>query len=211
MNSKCSSDTLKKIANHNLRNRLEKNGFRKIPRATEQKKKTNKEAKSTFLELEFINDRCNRKINKILQKYDFNIKVVSKPAKFLKHCFGGGPQSLKHDNCEVCFKLPDRFTCNDKFLVYEFTCKYCKNVYIGQTCRPFKARYNEHTRSLNSNNKISALSEHAMNTHHNNNASINDFQLNIIKRCKGPLETRLAEANAIDRFRPQLNRKHECI
>ena len=210
--SKCSSETLKKKANQKLRNRLEQNGFRKIPLLENLKSKPKKEIKNaTLLELEFISDSCNRKINKLLKNYDFNIKGISNPAKFLKHCFGGGPKTFKHDNCEVCFSLPDHFICDDKFLVYKFTCRICKNVYIGETCRPFKTRYNEHRRSLNSKNKISALSEHAIKMHQDKNMTISYFQVNIVKKCKSRFETRLAEATAIDRFRPELNRKHERI
>ena len=164
-----------------------------------------------MLQLDFINDSCNRKINKIIDKYDFEIKLASKPAKQLKHCFNKRPPCQKHDNCEVCLSLPDTICCDDKFLVYKFTCKYCQNFYIGETCRPFQMLYLEHKKSLNSKNNISALTEHATRSHSDVGVTIADFDLDIVKKCNSPLDTRLSEAIAIDRLRPQLNRRHEAF
>ena len=144
-----------------------------------------------------------------MQKYDFKIKLTSKPGKYLKHCLRSQPPHKKHDDCEVCNMLPGGFKCDDRFLVYKFTCKYCNQFYIGETCRPFKARYSEHKRSISSNNKSSALAEHAIKCHSDLKITIADFDLQIVKKCADPLTTRLTEANCIDRQRPQLNRKHE--
>ena len=211
VNKKCSSDVLRERANRQLCQRLKQNGFKNIPGPKKNKISEKQKEKATLLELEFISDSCNRKINKILKKYDFKIQLASKPAKYLKHCLGEGPHFKKHENCDLCFNLPDRFRCDDRFLVYRFTCEECKAFYIGETCRPFKIRYSEHARSLNLNNKISALSEHAAKEHPSKIMKITDFSVNIIRKCRNPLETRLAEATAIGRFRPQLNRKHERI
>jgi len=162
-----------------------------------------------MLQMDFVNDSCNRKINAILKKYNFKIKLASKPAKYLKHCLGGWYPTKKHDNCNVCQKLPERFRCDDRFLVYKFTCIHCNQFYIGETCRPFKLRFYEHTRSLELGNKISALSEHAIACRSGVNTTISDFDLQIVKKCADPLTTRLTEAKIIDNQRPPLNRKHE--
>ena len=207
--NKCSTTELKKEASLKLQRKFEKNGYRNCNFIRNRHKRPKNTEKATILQLDFINDRCNRKISGILKKYDFKIKLASKPAKFLKHCFGGARQNGKHDNCEVCRSLPTHFNCNDKFLVYKFTCKLCSQFYIGETCRPFKLRYSEHARSLKNKNKSSALAEHAIQ--HRSAVSILDFDLDVIGKYDSPLETRLAESVAIDRFRPSLNRKHEMI
>ena len=85
--------------------------------------------------------------------------------------------------------------------------------FIGETCRPFKQRYSEHStcRSITAKNKSSALAEHTLQ-HQDVNMTIADFDLravNIIQQCKDSLQTRLSEANAIDRLGPALNRRHE--
>jgi hypothetical protein len=210
---KCSNDKLKAEAQSKLRKRLNKNGFTKIPRTGHRpkNKRVLKTENRTIFQMDFLSDRCNRKVNKIIQKYDFNIQLASKPAKYLKHCLGSQQINKKHDDCEVCSKLPESFKCDDRFLVYKFTCTYCNQFYIGETCRPFKLRYNEHRRNVGSRNKISALAEHAINCHSDRDMTIADFDLDIVKKCTDPLTTRLTEANTIDRQRPHLNRKHERI
>ena len=211
VDKKCSTSELKREAQQKLKTRLGNNGYSKLPKPSSEPKKNQTEENATMLQLDFISDSCTRKINKIIKKYDLKIRLVNKPAKFLKHCFSRKPFCRKHENCEVCYNLPKEYCCDDKFLVYKFTCKHCQRFYIGETCRPFKMRYQEHKRSLKSKNKISALAEHALQDHESLDVSINDFTLNIVKRCASPLETRLSEANAIEGFRPQLNRKHESI
>ena len=210
---KCSNEEIKNAAHKKVTNRLAKNGFFKVPSpnfAGRQMKDKKEKEKATLFQIDFISDSCNRKINKIIKNYDFKINLVSKPAKYLKHCLGTGQNSKKHDNCEICQKLPENFKCDDRFLVYKFTCEICGQFYIGETCRPFKLRFAEHMRSLRSKNKVSALAEHAYNFH-NGNMTMQNFHLDIVKKCVNPLETRLSEATAIDRFRPPLNRRHENI
>lgn len=214
VDKKCSSVELKKVAHYNLKNRLNKNGHDKIPSPNEARRKKNitfSNSKPSILVLNFINDRCNRKINKIIRKYDFKIKVANKPAKQLRHCLNLRNSLKKHENCKVCSSLPPYYRCDDRFLVYKFTCSLCFKAYIGETSRPFRMRHSEHERSLSHKNRTSALAEHALICHNDVTVTIDDFDLEIVKKCSNPIETRLAEANAIQRFGPELNRKHESI
>ena len=72
-----------------------------------------------------------------------------------------------------------------------------------------KVRHAEYKRSLASKTKDSALSEHVLNDHPTADVSIIDFKIDIIDKCKSPLETRLTEGKNINQFRPEINRKHE--
>ena len=56
---------------------------------------------------------------------------------------------------------------------------------------------------------MSALAEHLKTVHENLPFTIFNFDLDIVKKCGGPVEARLAEARAIIVQRPQINRKHE--
>ena len=54
------------------------------------------------------------------------------------------------------FKIKNYFSYKDpilndlkSFLVYKFTCASCSSSYIGETCRPFKARIEEHIKQYN--------------------------------------------------------------
>ena len=143
-----------------------------------------------------------------MKKYQFQARVINKPAKNLKQLFKDKKESKKHNNCKVCQHLRRQFTCEDRFLVYQFNCKYCSKFYIGETSRPFNFRFKEHERCIKQTNLACALAEHAIMAH-NSDLSIDDFDLDIIRKCKSPVETRLAEARAIGTLRPQLNRKHE--
>ena len=101
--------------------------------------------------------------------------------------------------------------CDDRFLVYKFACSLCNEFYIGMSNRPFVCRYNEHRRSLEHLDKISALSVHAVDRHGCTSAKVADFRLEILAKESSPLMTRLAEADFIGRLRPLINRKEELI
>ena len=134
--------------------------------------------------------------------------MVNKNGKCLAHCFSDFIKRPKHDKCDICNLLPNRYQCDDKFVVYKFTCNSCQKFYIGQTCRPFYLRYNEHKRSLVAGNNQSALSEHSVKEH-NNQLSISDFNIEIMNKFRTPVETRISEAKFITEFNPPLNRREE--
>ena len=178
--------------------------------AQNRKNKTkNDNSHKVQFQLSFLNDRYVRNVRKTLRQYDFQIQTAFVPSKNLTQCFKNEKKSFKHENCEICNKMPDKFNCQDRFLVYKFTCNLCKGFYIGQTCRPFKLRFNEHKRSIEQNNLSSALADHAQKIHSTKPMNISDFDLEILSRCYTPLQTRLTEARLISSHRPDLNRKHE--
>ena len=137
--------------------------------------------KSCFL-LGFVSDSCDRKIKQLIKKYDVPVSLISRPNKYLSQCFNDSVPHNKHDNCDICNLLLDKFTCEDKYVVYEFKCKSCENSYIGQTCTPFHQRYKEHRHSVEVKNKTSALSEHILISHPSANPSMNNFTCSILKK-----------------------------
>ena len=162
-----------------------------------------------FLNLDFINDRCIRKVSKLIKKYEMPVKAVYKPASWLSSCLSGRQYVQKHEDCEVCNRMPNRYGCEDRFLVYKLSCKICKKFYVGQTSRPFHFRYDVHRRSLNNKDNRSAISELVNNEHCDVGMTISDFDLQIMKKEKSPIDCKLAEAECINFHRPQLNRKEE--
>ena len=212
MVKKCSNETKKTEALEKLQKRFRANGFRNVNVSkilNRQQHSADTKNKKVFLSLPFLGDKNTKQLKRILQNYDFPVQLVSKPAEKLSQCFHDKTFMPKHENCNLCNSLPRKHNCEDKFIVYEFTCKLCNCSYIGQTNRPFYLRYKEHTRSLDSKNKISALSEHALLVHPSENLTISDFTIDFLKQCRSPLETRISEAQLIDAKRPQLNRKLE--
>ena len=148
-------------------------------------------------------------MNRIIKQYDFPVKVIAKPNNKLSRFLRDAPKRSKHNNCTICNSLPDRYVCDVRFVVYKFTCKRCQKSYIGETCRPFYQRYEEHRRSLQAGDKKSALSEHLLTDHSDCTLALNDFHLEILAKLGNPVETKITEAKWIVEARPQLNRKAE--
>ena len=53
-----------------------------------------------------------------------------------------------------------------KSVVYQLTCPDCKMTYMGQTGRPFKARFQEHVRDFKHKNGKSAFVQHLLDNGH---------------------------------------------
>ena len=156
----------------------------------------------------FLNDTCNRKLTALVKKYDLPIKLVNKHGRYLKQCINQPVnRDNKHQNCDICDKLPDQQSCSDKFTVYKFTCILCHKFYIGQTARPFYQRYNN-KRCLVTNNNNSALSDHARHEHENS-LTIHHFTIEFLNKFQSPVEARIAEAKYIQQQCPSLNRREE--
>ena len=115
-----------------------------------------------------------------MKQYEFPVKAVSEPNKKLSELFCQKKKRLKHVSCDACTRLPDNYNCNDRFLVYEFTCNFCHRSYIGETCRPFVQRLKEHSRSLSARDKKSALTEHLSADHPQATYDLDNFQLEVL-------------------------------
>jgi hypothetical protein len=50
--------------------------------------------------------------------------------------------------------------------IYLLTCNTCKQVYVGQTIRNLKLRYQEHTRYIKNNDPQSAYAQHILHNRH---------------------------------------------
>ena len=176
--NKCSDEQMKSLALKKLKNRLQSNGFKSINvhKISNNSKKVAAKEDGVFLQTGFINDRFNKKVNKILKQYSFPIKAIFKPNRKLSHCFRPKNIKQKHENCNICTRLPEKYNCDDRFIVYKFTCNLCQKFYIGETCRPLRFRYEEHKRSLEKNDKKSALSEHPVTVQH----PLYDFHFSFI-------------------------------
>ncbi len=81
--------------------------------------------------------------------------------------------------------------------------------YIGETCRPFRTRLDEHRRSVNNRDGKSALSDHLKNDHKNDFLTFDDFLFEIVSKFSTPVETRIGEARLISDLGPHLNRRSE--
>ena len=215
VNSRCSASLSvfeKNEAIEACTRKLINNGYSEtnIRKATDIKHFRKKNKPSTVsksvLKLPFVNDSLIRKVNALIKKYKLDVNLVSLGNKKLRHTFRGRKPVDKHDNCNVCTKLPQQYKCDKPGVVYQFKCSFCFSTYIGKTSRPFYLRYNEHKNSIKNKNNNSALSDH---TKVCDCSSIDDFDINFLRCASDPVDLSLHESRLIDFLKPALNRRHE--
>ena len=85
------------------------------------------------------------------------------------------------------------------FLVYKFTCASCSSSYIGETCRHFKTRTDEHLKRDNKSHTFKYL--HSTVTCFD---SYNSLSFKIIDKV-----TSIKEALHIDWTKPNLNAQQD--
>ena len=207
--NKCSNQNYKDEAFSKLTHRFEMNGFTKRDisiKLNGKNKKTNKN--DVPFKINFVNDTCNRKLNKLIKQCNLPIKLISKPAPTLESVFKNKSDN-KHKECHLCSLLPKHIACTDRFLVYQLSCNLCNESYIGQTNRPFFKRYNEHKRDLVNKNKRNALYEHGIKVHGFSDICLNHFDVDILDKSQNAIDCRLSEARLIKTLHPAINRKHE--
>ena len=162
-----------------------------------------------MLKLPYISDSLIRKIKANIRKNNLNVRLVCSGNKKLRNALQNSNKVKKHDNCELCDRLPAKYNCDKTCVVYQFTCKSCFSKYIGKTSRPFHVRFKEHKSSIANKNNISALSDHVKicdNCH-----GIDDFSIDFLRCVRDPVEASLAESRFIDLLKPKMNRRHEMV
>ena len=70
-------------------------------------------------------------------------------------------QSPKH-----LYTIPDRFTCQSENVVYSIICRRCVCLYIGETGRRLRERFDEHLRSIPNNSPGFPVAEHFKSASH---------------------------------------------
>ena len=211
---RCSTHESVRKNKNKMTKRLRRNGFNQsYSKHTSSDNTTkignkNKNKNSVNLKLDYINDSTNRKLNRLADKYDLPINLVSKPGRQISSCFNYR-NNLHNCNCNLCGIIGKPNICNLNYVVYKFICKHCGKNYIGSTNRTLSARYSEHKCSLHNQDSKSALSEHAKKDHYWSILTIDDFDIIIMQCLYDPVSTRIAEAKLISIHQPCINRKQE--
>lgn len=182
------------------------NDIERLSRCNENKSKHKQNISGSTFTIPFVSDSLNRKIKNTITKYKLDIKLVNNSSRKLKDNFQLKKRTVKHNKCEACECLPEKYDCNISNVVYEFICRKCGDNYIGKTSRTFRDRYLEHKRSIRNKDNKSALSVHVSACECE---SVADFDVRILECVKSALDIALLEARLIRRRRPVLNRCHE--
>ena len=105
------------------------------------------------------------------------------------------------------FKIKSYFAYKDRianylksFLVYKFTCASCSSSYIGETCRHFKTRIEEHIKKDNKSHIFKHL--HSTATCFD---SYNSLCFKIIDKTNSKFDLKVKEALHINWRKPNLN------
>lgn len=188
---------------------LKYNGYKEKDFNKKYKKRRNKKEKrenKANLMIPFINDACHRRIKKVMNKYNVPGNLISKPNVSLEKFFRNKPKMTKDCGCEICKEVGPKYSCEDRYVVYQYTCKTCNEKYIGKTARPFKIRHQEHKSSIKNNTSNSALAQHR--SKHSING-IQGFKIQFLSKKSNTRDTTIEESKHIRNHKPEINRKHE--
>jgi len=193
---------------------LEQNQYtekeREISTKTKKSNKRNSISKENNFQFKvpYVNDRCNRKINKLIKKYDLPVRLINEygyqSANYLNN-----NKKEKSCSCNICSDFKNnKYSCRDRYVVYQYTCVQCGEFYIGKTARMLKTRHQEHRKAIDNKSNSSALYNHLQDKH-GGIGGIGNFQVGLIRKLHNTRDTTIAEAKAITQLKPQINRKHE--
>ena len=105
------------------------------------------------------------------------------------------------------FKIKNYFSNKDSipddlksFLLYKFTCASCSSSYIGETCRYFKTRIEEHIKKDSKSHIFKHL--HSTTTCFDSN---NSLSFKIIDKANSKFDLKIKEALHINWSKPNLN------
>ena len=168
-----------------------------------------------FLCLPFIDDHLLCKVKRKVVKSGLNINVAwqnkSKLKTVLVHSSFSKPKCPGGQRCHTC-NTGFKGDCSQKNVVYKISCKLCQekgeeNIYIGETKRPLRLRFNEHIRDAVNRTQETPMGDHFLEHHpsHPQNSGI-PLNIQILYRAKDHPDRKIAESVFIKKRRPQLNR-----
>ena len=169
-------------------------------RAPAPLKQVEEDENLTVLAIPYISEAYTRVVKKEAERSGLKVRVLVKGHPTLKRRYHKPikPQCV----CEIC---QAGVPCDMRHVVYEAKCESCTESYIGVTTRPFKARWNEHERSIRLGNSTSALSDH-LKVCDNKNKTICGFKWSVRDTARNYKDSFIREGVAIRLDQPKINR-----
>ena len=145
-------------------------------------------------------------------KYDFKLSYISNLSHHIKIKLSKLCKEFCKENFNIklvfnSFKTEKYFSYKDpilndlkSFLVYKFTCASCSSSYIGETCRHFKTRIEEHIKNDNKSHVFKHL--HSTATCFNLYSSL---CFKMIDKANSKFDLKIKEALHINCRKPKLN------
>ena len=98
--------------------------------------------------------------------------------------------------------------CQTKNVVYKIKCELCiedPSVYIGESRRRIRERFNEHLRDAKNKTKNTPFGDHMAKKHPTNDITPKSLKISIERVCKDVADLKIAESIEIRNQRPCLN------
>ena len=168
----------------------------------------------TYMTLPFISDELSRKIQGAVRSSSVEPRIAWKNENNLKRAFvrsalepppcpGGGRK------CLTCLSgLSGR--CHTTNVVYQISCQLCerenrRSIYIGETKRSVRQRFNEHLRDARHKAEDTPLGDHMTACHRNSPVDEETFKISILRRCEDGPNRKVAESTFIRDRNPNMN------
>ena len=199
---RCTRDHDKKIAIQDLQERLHANDYPKdFLKETLSRHKSTKHNridsnKHFNLQLPFISEAVDRRLNHVFKKYCLPVRVVHR-SRTLRSAVQPSPLDAIKCTMKKC-SIKHTGLCHRSNVVYEARCINCNSTYIGSTQRYLHLRVREHYLDKNS-------SVHK----HIKTCPTEGFKFKIASTARDGTELALKEALIIQKRKPNLNSREE--
>ena len=163
----------------------------------------------------YLEENLNRELEDIARKQGLEIKAINGRASRIVDIAKPKPNVKKRDCqktvCRVCNILGEKYSCQNRNLVYCMECGNCEEKYIGKTDNTIEARYYQHRMGFNRRDTKNPLTRHVNEKHQNMDLDMNNWKLSILEKGNGdPVVTALKEAHCIEKKKPEINKRREC-
>ena len=180
------------------------------PNKTHERNEPNND--TTYISLPYIDETLARRVNGAIRSSGLQTRVAWISGKTLaKHTIRSAlenpPCPAGTRKCNTCEAgLAGR--CHTKNVVYKITCKLCAEkpgVYIGESKRRVRERFNEHVRDAKNKTRNTPLGDHIASMHPSSSITSTSFSISIEKVCKDVADLKIAESVEIRNQKPNLN------
>ena len=149
-----------------------------------------------YISLPFVDDTLARRVDGVIRSSGLKARAMDHPP-----CPAGAKR------CNTCEAgLSGR--CHTKNVVYKISCNLCTEkpaVYIGESKRRVRDKFNEHFRDAKNKTGNTPLGDHVTQMHPSNKITSTSFKISIERVCKDVADLKIAESIEIRNQKPCLN------
>ena len=182
-------------------------------RKAQHDRKNAQSGQMTYMRLPYVNETVCHRVNGIIRASKLNLRVAWQSGPTVKSKLVRSalqpPLCRGKTRCHTC---PNGLQgkCHIKNVVYKITCKTCQDkpyIYIGETSRPVRERFNEHLSDARLRRLGTGLGEHALDRHPtlSHKEMNNNFHIDILSRNRDVADNKIDESMKIRDINPNLN------